>query len=104
MCIKVGLARHSPAAAHPAQPWTGRGPLGADAERHDRIHNIACAQSGLERVVVVCAAVSTTSTTVLAHRSSYVFMWTDRLSSLLLCGLSVTVSVRDVGVWVRYII
>ena len=36
----------------------------------------------------VCAAVSTTSTAVLAHRSSYyVFMWTDRLSSLLLCGL-----------------
>jgi hypothetical protein len=32
VCIKVGLARHSPAAAHPAQPWTGRGPLGADAE------------------------------------------------------------------------
>ena len=32
MCIKAGLARHSPDAAHAAQPWTGRGPLGADAE------------------------------------------------------------------------
>ena len=30
MCIKAELVRHSPAAAHSAQAWSGRGPLGAD--------------------------------------------------------------------------
>jgi len=31
VCMKAGLATHSPAAAHVAQAWAGRGPLGADA-------------------------------------------------------------------------
>ena len=32
VCIKAELVRHSPAAAHSAQAWSGRGPLGADAD------------------------------------------------------------------------
>jgi hypothetical protein len=31
VCMKAGLATHSPAAAHVAQAWAGRGPLGAEA-------------------------------------------------------------------------
>jgi hypothetical protein len=47
VCIKAELVRHSPAAAHSAQAWSGRGPLGADADFTGSISPAARICSGI---------------------------------------------------------